>query len=135
MLSGNGPAMDERGERIHHPGTTPTTIEEADIERIIRRDFPGDIQDDVRSELEKYGQSSSHLEINRVHAAILKLADGSMDQLKLETANACTDYRDTLLAAECPNDAASGSHDLPADERRSIRRKDEEQYLAWFQRA
>jgi len=112
------------------------SVNSEDVERIIKRDFPPDCQDEIRHILSAYGRDTFHQEINRVRLAVLKLASGKIDQLRREVENACCDYRDTLLVAEYP---AYGRMMLKIDslspkERKKITDSDRDQYEEWLHR-
>jgi len=56
----------------------PTPIvTQADVERIVRRDYPKDKYADIISVLDEYGVCEWHRETNRVKVAVLKLANGN----------------------------------------------------------
>ena len=75
-----------------------------------------------------------------MHVAILKLSNGSLDELRAMTTAAKTDFRDVLLWAEYPEEARarwSVRSDLSETERRelaAIRARDRAQYEAWLKR-
>ena len=59
--------------------TQPTPkVTGADVERIVRRDFPADKVSEVLAILDQYGKESWHREPHRVRLAALKLAAGSI---------------------------------------------------------
>jgi hypothetical protein len=116
--------------------TQPTpTVTAADVERIVRRDFPNRVSDALAI-LAEYGPDSWHNEPHRVRAAVLKLANGNLDHLKREIATARADYRDVLAYAEYPDyfRRVSGHGSLPEDQISQIIAKDWKQYQEWFQR-
>jgi hypothetical protein len=77
--------------------TQPTpTVTNADVERIVRRDFPAARVEEVLAMLEEYGGEEWHREAPRVRLAVLKLAEGRMDRLRYEIEGAKCDYRDVL---------------------------------------
>ena len=73
-----------------------------DIKRIIERDFPKNERDRVIKTLNRY-KSESEKDANRVHAAILKIADGSVEKVEKNVKVAIIDHRDVLSWAEYPN--------------------------------
>ena len=75
----------------------------ADVERIVRRDFPSEDFATVMALLDEYGTKPHDREKHRVHLAVLKLADGSADELLCEIQTAKVDYRDVLKGAEYPS--------------------------------
>lgn len=78
------------------------TYTEADLERIIARDFAPDSIPAVKDLLSRYGQEDWQREILRVQMACLKGANGDLKALEREVSVACMDYRDVLSAAEYP---------------------------------
>jgi hypothetical protein len=80
---------------------TPT-VTNADVERIVRREFPADQIAEVLTTLNEYGRESWHREPERVRAAALKLARRTLEGLRDTMETAKCDYRDMLAAAEYP---------------------------------
>jgi len=114
-----------------HPDVT-----QADLERIVRRDFPADRESEVLAMLNEYGHEEWQRERERVRAAILKLAAGSLEQLRVQVEAAKADYREVLGPAEYPG---YGKHwfrmdRLSGDERGRIIDADWKQYQDWFSR-
>jgi len=117
--------------------TQPTPIvTSADVERIVRRDFPADRVTEVLAMLDDYGRETWHRELHRVRVATLKLAAGNLKRLRQEIEGAKCDYRDVLAAAEYPGyfKGVPGPGRLPADEERRIIDADWKQYQDWFVR-
>ena len=109
------------------------TITENDINRIIRRDYPGDQYSVAMEVLNAYGKEEYHREQNRVRMAALKLSAGDIVKLKEYTNIAMGDYRDVLAFAEYPNymkekDIQSSS----SEHRKAIIDKDWKQYCDWL---
>lgn len=90
------------------------TYTEADLERVIARDYPSPSIEEVKQVLARYGGESWHREPLRVRMACLKVADGSVSALHRAVGIACDDYRDMLSMAEyrrymlTPDAAAKG---------------------------
>jgi len=107
----------------------------ADVERVVRRDFPPDEVAGVLAFLEAYGRQSWHGEIPRVRLAILKRAQGNWKQLRDALATADKDYRDILAYAEYP---AYFSGIQPGEKDAARRRRaiaaDWRQYSSWLNR-
>lgn len=78
-------------------------ITNADVERLVRREFPAGQVEQVLAVLREYGVEGWHRETDRVRAAILKLADGKLEELRRHLDCAKSDYRDVLAYAEYPN--------------------------------
>jgi hypothetical protein len=109
-------------------------ISEADVNRIVRRDFPFEQFDTVMSVLNEYGTEDWQRGVNRVRLAVLKLADGDMQALRREIDAAIRDYRDVVAYAEYPEymQKVSPTTDLSEEDREIIMREDWTQYQAWL---
>jgi hypothetical protein len=81
--------------------------------------------------LDTYGTESWHREKDRVQLALLKIAGGDIEKLRLETRAAQSDYRDTLVPAEYPEEWQAWPK-IPAAQMAAIRKRDREQYEAWL---
>lgn len=117
--------------------TQPTpTVTSADVERIVRRDFPADRVTEVLSMLDEYGTVRWQREAQRVRVAALKLAAGSVDRLRSEIDGAKCDYRDILAAAEYPGyfRRVPGPGKLPTEDEQRIIDADWRQYQDWLTR-
>lgn len=112
------------------------TVDRADVERIVARDFPAELRPQVLQALAAYGTESYQREPHRVHLDILKLAGSDLARVVQETENAGCDYRDTILSAEYPNYGRKMFHidKLPQVERDRIIEADKQQYEAWLHR-
>jgi len=75
---------------------------EADLERIVARDYPPDRRAHVKAVLARYGSEPWQREALRVQMACLKCARGDAKQLEYYVRLACEDYRDVLSSAEYP---------------------------------
>ena len=118
------------------PVQPTAVVTDADVERIVRRDFAPVQVDDVRALLATYGIAEWEREAPRVRAAILKLADGKIDALRRELEVAKRDYRDVLLGAEY---LAYGALTLrtphpSAEDAQRVIDADWSQYEAWLTR-
>ena len=82
--------------------------------------------------LEQYGTESYENEVERVRVAILKLSEGSLEELERMTRCAKQDYRDVLAWAEYPEALRKPTWDLSPAERARIRKADRDQYLTWL---
>jgi len=74
----------------------------ANVERVVRGDFPPDRVPEVLAILNEYGTERWHHEPDRVRLAALKIAAGRLEELRIQIKNAKTDYRDVLASAEYP---------------------------------
>ena len=111
-------------------------VSEADVERIVRRDFPSADHAAVLAILSEYGTDDWEPERDRVRLATLKLANGSLDELRDHIATAKQDYRDVLAAAEYPLAFKRWPRwdPTPPEERQRIYDSDCEQYQRWLMR-
>ena len=82
--------------------------------------------------LEQYGTESYENEVERVRIAILKLSEGSLEELARVVVQAKQDYRDVLAWAEYPEALRKPTWDLPPAERTRIQHADRDQYLTWL---
>ena len=78
------------------------TYTDADLERVVARDFAPASIPAVRELLSRYGREDWHREVLRVQMACLKCANGDLRRLEGAVATACRDYRDILSDAEYP---------------------------------
>jgi hypothetical protein len=110
-------------------------ISEADVERVVHRDYPPEVVPVVLAALQEYGAKSWHNEPARVRLAVLRLADGHLEKLHQELAVAKEDYRDVLAVAEYPEYfRAMGWIDRNPQKRQEIIAADLKQYQDWVQR-
>lgn len=105
-----------------------------DVERLVRRDFPANKIGDVLSVLKEYAKDK--WECARVQVAVLKLAHGNIERLRMHMMAAATDYRDVLAAAEYPEYFKKGHRvgALPAQEESQVIQSDWKQYKDWLDR-
>ena len=61
-------------------------------------DFGSEYASNVIDELNRYGASSSHREVDRVHKTILSVAKGDRLRIRVLVDTAIDDYRDILVA-------------------------------------
>ncbi|MBA3708559.1 MAG: hypothetical protein H0W83_07050 [Planctomycetes bacterium] len=71
----------------------------ASIAARITAEFPPHDHEAVRAALATYGEAEHEREAERVHGAILDLADNNADRVLLLVKNAKDDYRDVLFWA------------------------------------
>jgi hypothetical protein len=107
-----------------------------DVERVARRDFSADEYGTVMAALSEYGTEKWQREAARVQLAALKVANGSVQQLRACIELAKRDYRDVLAAAEYPAYYKIGFQvrKLPAEEQSRIIHSDWRQYEEWLKR-
>jgi hypothetical protein len=74
----------------------------ADVERVVRRDFPPEQVRSVLTVLNEYGAEEWQREPDRVRLAVLKLANRDLQQLRYWVEQAKCDFRDVLGPAEYP---------------------------------
>ena len=125
-LFGSGPA----------PVQPVPHVTAADIERVIHRDFPVEKLEDVLAILAEYGTEIWHKEKERVRLAALKLANGSMEELRRAIHRAKLDYRDVLAPAEYPKFMQKGLRfrRLRSRDRELIYTDDWQQYERWLKK-
>jgi hypothetical protein len=107
-------------------------ISDADIKRITKRDFPQFDFAVIASILKVYKSESKQGE-NRIHASVLKLANGNIETLQEYIVKANSDYRDILALSEYPNySEIAFEQKLSDDKKEGIIRQDWMQYQAWL---
>jgi hypothetical protein len=104
------------------------TYTEADLERVVVRDFGQAAAPRVKSLLARYGKESWEREVLRVQMACLKCANGSIGLLEREVEDARRDYRDILSAAEYPAYARARTDEA----RRAAIESDWHQLQSWL---
>jgi hypothetical protein len=109
-------------------------VSRADVERVVRRDFPAERATEVLAVLDQYGAEPWHEERDRVHLAALKLAAGDVDRLRARIAGGRIDARDLIAAAEYPAAMRLWSHGaaVPDEEARPVIDADCRQYREWL---
>jgi hypothetical protein len=112
--------------RLQMSDYTPT-VSQADLDRIIRRDYPHHPETAIWEILNRYG----HGEAYRIYAAALKEGEGDLSKLERAIELANLDYRDLLMAAEYPNQAQQGYSASTSPE---IVEADWSQYSDWFKK-
>lgn len=108
-------------------------VTEADVERIVNRDFAPADREAVLGLLRQCAEETGP----RTQLAILKLSAGKLEHVRLHAEIAGRDYRDVLAAAEYPEwlkVGFTGTDSMSAEEVEEMKRRDWEQYLAWFSR-
>ena len=112
-------------------------VTDEDVKRIVLRDF-GEAQSSlVFSILDEFGQQpwNAGLGLPRVRLAILKLANGEIDRLRLETKTAIEDCRDVLAPAEYPRWTSEiGFDKVPISLQSDVVNYDWKQYCEWLGR-
>jgi len=88
-------------------------------------------RDEVVDVLNKYGKENHEQEPDRVRLAILKISDNTIKSIKQNTHFAKQDFRDTLVAAEYPNQSKKWS--MPdGPKKQKLINKDKIQYEKWL---
>ncbi len=113
------------------PQVTP-----ADIERVVRRDFPDADVPEALALLAEYGPEPWHREPDRVRLAALKLAEGSLQKLRMAIDRAKRDYREVLAPAEYPKFTQHGVRKgrSSSQERQQLYSDDWQQYERWLRK-
>ncbi|WP_078816044.1 hypothetical protein [Prosthecobacter debontii] len=111
-------------------------ITKDDVHRIIRRDFGTNQVARVNAILSRYGEADWQREPDRVHLAILKMAQGDIEKVESCTTTACSDYRDVLVAAEYRRYAELTwpGRSTPALEQEKAAEEDRAECQAWLRR-
>jgi hypothetical protein len=106
----------------------------ADLDRLVRREFPPEQVEEACAVLARYGSGPGEREPDRVRIAVLKLAGGDLERLEHFAGVAAVDYRDVLAFAEYPAyfDKVLGPEDEA--ERRELVDDDWRQYKDWFEK-
>ena len=113
------------------PQPTPD-VTAADVERIVKRDYPPSQQANALAILREYG-GDAHRESARVRLAVLKLANKNLKQLRYWIEQARLDYRDVLAPAEYPKYCRWGRVDTASEEeQRKVIDADWAQYERWL---
>ena len=122
-------------EEIGRTNQPVPKVSEADVARLVHRDFaPGEVATALAL-LGEYGGKEWHNEVARVRVACLKLAGGKLEELRRAVRIADRDYRDTLAAAEYP----VFIRQISPTEQNDLKQKlavnsDWHQYREWFER-
>ncbi|MBS1773468.1 MAG: hypothetical protein JST82_11470 [Bacteroidetes bacterium] len=112
-------------------------VNDNDIDRIIKRDFPKFIPSEIINILSLY-ISESNKGKNRVYASIIKLSNGDIELLKKYVDVAKNDDRDVLAQAEYPqySEYLWAFFDSPKGQKKEdILSADWTQYQDWFNKA
>ena len=106
-------------------------VSEADVERVVRRDFPSSEAETVEELLRQADPAISP----RVALAVLKLANGSLEAFHLHLRAASKDWRDVIASAEYPTYVSKvpGAGSLSESHRNQILEADWEQYTRWLE--
>jgi hypothetical protein len=112
-----------------HPNVT-----NADVERVVRRDFPADSYQGVIAMLNANGEHCPNGEHCRVLLAALKLSCGDVRRLRLVLDAAKRDYRDVIAPAEyfLYEKMIPGPGRVPPEEEQRIIDADWAQYQNWL---
>jgi hypothetical protein len=107
-------------------------VHQRDVERIVRRDYPDSAVDTILELIE----AVTVREKPRVVLACLKVADGRIERLRQELANAEGYWREIISEAEYPlaTKRWSRMRALSEEEIRAIYDADWRQYSEWLQR-
>ncbi|HET9251450.1 MAG TPA: hypothetical protein VFP58_04975 [Candidatus Eisenbacteria bacterium] len=111
----------------YHPDVT-----EADIERIVRRDYPPALHGEIHEAI----RAVEVREKTRVVMACLKVSAGNFESLKGNLHNASGWWREIISDAEYPHYTKKMFYieRLSEEEQERIIEKDKAQYLDWLHR-
>jgi hypothetical protein len=117
-------------------GQPTPTVTDADVERIVRREFEEADVAAVLGILAEYGTEAHEPESARVRLAALKEARGDLDRLRQQVSSAKMDYRDVLSEAEYPLASRKWGRmkGMTDTERQAIYDADWHQYQKWLTR-
>jgi hypothetical protein len=108
-------------------------VTDADVERVVRRDFAPALHPEVMAVLAQYGKSEWQREAPRVRLAALKISGGRLEALRDRIDAACRDYRDVLIPAEYPGYyEKSMKGKFARGEKRLAIEADRAQYSEWL---
>src|SRR5262245_22483965 len=109
------------------------SVSDQDVERIVRRDYPAELHVDIHRMI----RDVEVREKPRVILACLKNANGKLEKLQGELANASGWWREIIGEAEYPNYTKKmfRIERLSADEKERIIERDKNQYLQWLHRS
>ena len=110
----------------------PEEVTDADVERVIGRDYPPDKHAEIRELI----RDVDVREKPRVMLACLKNGNGDFGKLKGDLTNASGWYREIISEAEYPNYTKKMFHfdSLSIEEKERIFEADKAQYLEWLSR-
>ena len=108
-------------------------VSAADVARVIKRDFPPEKHAAVKDLLNQYKQQHGPVPPPRVHLAVLKLSEGSVQKVARFIQESFVDYRDVLAPAEYPRYSARGGFDSDEEEQQVIA-DDWAEYRGWLER-
>ena len=111
-------------------------VNEADVLRVLHRDYPEATREAAVEQLARLGGSLSKLGLERISLAALKIAAGNLKQLTLSVDLALLDYRDCLMGAEYPHVANKmyAMDHLSRDEQKALVDADWGEYKQWLGR-
>jgi hypothetical protein len=115
------------------PNQPTPTVDANDVERVVRRDFPPHAIEEIL----RLVADLDVREKDRVVLACLKIANGNLDRLRGELANASGYFREILSEAEYPLATRRWfrMNSLSDEEVRRIYESDWRQYREWLDRA
>jgi hypothetical protein len=107
-------------------------ISDLDVDRVVRRDYPAELHVAIHQMI----RDVEVREKPRVILACLKNANGNLEKLQAELANAAGYWREIIGEAEYPNYTKKmfRIERLSADEKERIIERDTNQYLQWLHR-
>ena len=133
--------MHDAGEpvllRVGHVTHQPVPeVTEADVVRVIARDFPIELRQEAFRLVEAYRSESPNGQA-RVRLAALKLAAGNLEALEESIVTARDDFRNVVVSAEYPEYTryVLGASVPPTACPESVIQRDWQQYVDWLGRA
>jgi hypothetical protein len=104
----------------------------ADVERIVKRDFPTEEFANAMAILNEYKPRYNDSPFS-VQLAALRLANGDVPRLRSAIESAKSDFRDVILWAVYPSYIKSGRN-LSERQRRRMSESDRQQFQEWLSR-
>lgn len=108
-------------------------ITESILEKIIERDFKAN-STEVKSRIEKV-ESETESGKKRISLAILKLANGNLEDVKKYIEISKIDFRDLISQAEYPRCSELGFEAMENPEIRKVYLEDWEEYTKWLNKS
>jgi hypothetical protein len=110
----------------------------SDIAELVRAVFPAHEVESVLGNLEKYGRKSFEIDKDRIRLDIIRLSDGNARRIPALVKAAKSDFRDTVITSEMPNDHAfvlknpGARYETAYTEFRQVKDADLRQFGMWL---
>lgn len=110
-------------------------VDESDLQRIVARDFIPELRTKVLETLNSEGMKYWPSGIHRISLAVLKVANGNIDEVERQLRVARNDPRDVIAAAEYPRFyrlGFVGVEQLSSQDREQLKSDDWNEYQKWL---